>query len=273
RGVTDGQGRMVRVPERVTRVVALAPSATEIVYALGAGPAVVGLDRFSDYPPETKQVEKVGGDVEPSLERIVALKPDVVFTATTANTLATVRALERLGIAVYVSRPDSVEEVYRDVRGIADALGRHEAGVRLTDEMRARIERVRAAHAEGPRVPTLLVVWAEPLVVVGKGSHVAELLAIAGGRNVAGDAEQPFPTYSVERVLARAPEVLIVGTHAEGAPPMRSLERLTTLPAVRNRRIHLVDGDLMFRPGPRLPDGAEAIARVLHPAAGDGGAR
>jgi iron complex transport system substrate-binding protein len=270
REIKDQTGRTVRLPATVSRVISLAPSTTEILYALSAGDRIVGLDRFSDYPPEAQRKERVGSNLDPSLERILGLKPDVVFVATTANSLATVGTIEKLGIAVYVSRASSLAEVYDDVVGVADAIGLRQDGEKLAASMRARIEAVRAAHLGQRPVSALVVVWSQPLNVAGKGGHVDELIRAAGGKNIADDSEQPFPTYSVERVLARAPEVILVGTHSEGAPPMTPLMQLQ-VPAVKNHRVHQVDGNLLFRPGPRLPDGVELVARLLHPIA-DGGA-
>jgi iron complex transport system substrate-binding protein len=131
--------------------------------------------------------------------------------------------------------------------------------------MRARIAAVASRVSALPPVKAVVVVWSEPLVVAGAQSHVAELLRAAGGVNVADDSQQPFPTYSLERLVERAPEVIIVGSHADVTPPLAPMEALKSIPAVKNHRIVLVDGDLLFRPGPRLPDGVEALGRALHP--------
>jgi iron complex transport system substrate-binding protein len=263
RSVTDGMGRAVRLPATVARVVSLAPSSTEILFAIGAGATVVGLDRYSDWPPQTARVEKVGANLDPSLERVVALRPDVVFTNTSANNQATVEGLERLGLAVFVSRSEGLEAIYRDVQAIGDAVGRSAAASRLAADLRARVEAVRARARGAPPVRTLVVVWPDPLVVAGPTTHVSDLLAAVGAVNVADDTRQSFPTYSLERVIARAPEALIVGTHSNGPPSLAALERLTTVPAVRDRRVFTVDGDLLFRPGPRVADAVERLAELL----------
>lgn len=261
RTVVDGLGRQVRLPRAITRVVSLAPSSTEILFALGAGPLVVGVDRYSDYPPAARSVAHVGAEVDPSLERIVALRPDVVFTATSANAQDTVETLERLGLPVYVSRAESLETILADLRGIGGALGLEADATRLTAEMRARLEAVRQRSAGRRPARVLVVVWPEPLVVAGRSSHVADLVRAAGGENVADDSSQPFPTYSTERVLEHAPEVVFVGTHSDGpAPSLAPILRLASLPAVRDHRVFTVDGNLLFRPGPRVVDGVEALA-------------
>ena len=265
RTLVDGLGRTVHLPAEVHRVIALAPSSTEILYAVGAGPLVVGVDRYSDWPPAARTLTHVGADVDPSLEKIAALHPDIVFTATSANNQKTAESLDRIGIPVWVSRADTIAEIYADVRGIASAVGRTEAGVIMSDKMRADLAALERRFAAQPAVGTMVVVWPEPLMVAGNAGHVGELVRMAGGRNLADDSSQAFPTYSLERLLARAPAVLIVGSHADAPPPLAPLERLTTLPAVRDHRIFLVDGDLLFRPGPRVVDGVAALGKLLHP--------
>ena len=272
----DGLGRLVRLPppERLRRLVSLAPSSTEILFALGAGDRIVGVDRYSDFPAATRQLTKVGADVDPNLERILALHPDAVLTATSANNQRTAEALERLGLPVYVSRAESLEQILDDVVALGGLLGRTAEAGALVSSLRARLEEVAVRRRGGRQVPTLVAVWTEPLVVAGGKSHVGDLLRAAGGDNVAGDAPQPFPTYSVERLLARRPEVVVVGTHADHAPPAAPLARLAERPGAPRFRIVEVDGDLLFRPGPRVVGGVEALAEILHPgAATDGGAR
>lgn len=265
RTVRDGIGREVVLPESVRRVVTLAPSATEILFAVGAGPLVVGVDRYSDFPPEVARCERVGADVDPSLERIVALKPDVVFTATTANNQRTAETLARLGIPVYVSAADHLDEILDDVARIGGVVGRGAPGTALAAALRARLDAVARRVAGAARTRALVVVWAEPLIVAGRGSHVDEMVRAAGGENLAADSGQGYPTYSLERLLARAPEVIVVGSHSDADPAGVLRARLATVPAARSGRIFPVDGDLVFRPGPRVVDGVELLARLFHP--------
>jgi iron complex transport system substrate-binding protein len=254
----------------VRRVVSLAPSTTEILFAIGAGSMVVGVDRYSDFPEQTRTLEKVGADIDPSLERIVALKPDLVFIATSANAQATGEALERLGVPLFVSRVETLEDVYRDIGAIGDAVDRRKEAFRTVASLRARIQAVSTRVAGEPPAKTAVVVWTDPLVLAGGKSHVADLLSASGGINIAQDSPQPFPSYSLERLVERAPEVLVLGTHADVKPPRGALEKLTSVPAVRNHRMVDLDGDLLFRPGPRLGEGAEALGRALHPNRFDG---
>jgi len=264
REIRDEMGRPVRLPSRIDRIVSLAPSTTEILFAIGAGPSVVGVDRYSDFPPSVNALPKVGADVDPSLERIVALKPDAVFSNKTANRQATAEALERLGIPVFVSRDDTLDDIYRDVAALGDATGHAAEARALVDRMKARIAAVGERRRGQPPVKSLVVVWSEPLMVAGRRSHVGDLLAAAGGDNVVDDATPDFPTYSLERVVARPPKVAVVGMHADAPPPLAPLQRLSATLGARGFRIATVDGDLLFRPGPRVADGVEALDRVLH---------
>jgi iron complex transport system substrate-binding protein len=248
----------------VRRIVSLAPSSTEILYALGVGDRVVGVDQYSDWPPAAAAVPRVGSDLSPSVERILALKPDVVFIATSANSRELPAELERLGVRVVISHVETLDDLWRDIVASGDAVGRHDAGVALAASLRARVAATHARVAALPVPRVLLVVWADPLTVVGGHSFVDEVIRAAGGANIAGDSAQPYPQYSVERMLARAPEVIVVGSH-KGGPPLAPLTSHTSLPAVKNGRIHSVDGDLLFRPGPRLVDGVELLARLFHP--------
>ena len=248
----------------VRRIVSLAPSSTEILYAIGAGADLVGLDQYSDWPPEAARVASVGSDLSPSVERIMALKPDIVFIATSANSRDVPAELERLGVRVFISRVETLDGLWRDIAATADAVGRHAAGVALVDKLRARVAAAHARVAALPAPKVLVVVWADPLTVVGGHSFVDDAIRAAGGDNIAGDAQQPYPQYSVERMLARAPEVVVVGSH-KGGPTLAPLTAHPSLPAVKNGRIHSVDGDLLFRPGPRLVDGIELMARLFHP--------
>jgi iron complex transport system substrate-binding protein len=175
---------------------------------------------------------------------------------------------------VYVSRADSLGGIFADMEALGRVLEREPAARSLIAGLRARLARTAARVAGRDATRCAVFVWPGPLVVAARrGNHVSDLLAAAGGVNLVDDASQPFPTYSTERLIAKAPQVLLVGTHATGAPALEPLLSLASIPAVRDKRVHLVDGDILFRPGPRVVDGVEALARLLHPELyGDGGA-
>ena len=204
RTVTDAIGRPVQLGA-VRRIVSLAPSSTEIVVALGAGDRLVGIDRYSDYPESVRSLPQVGTDMEPSLEKILAMRPDVVLVATSANAQRSVETMTRAGAPVYVSRADSLEGVYGDILGIGQAIDRDEAAHVLVARMKRDIAAMTASARGLPPTSCAVIVWPSPLIVAGRGSHVGDLVVAAGGTNVVDDSPQPFPNYSTERLVKRAP--------------------------------------------------------------------
>jgi iron complex transport system substrate-binding protein len=271
RTVTDALGRPVQLGT-VRRIVSLAPSSTEIVAALGAGDRLVGVDRYSDYPERVRALPQVGTDMEPSLEKILGLRPDLVLVATSANAQRSVESMSHAGVPVFVSRADSLDGIYADIVSIGRAIERDAEAAALVAQMKRQIAET-SARASGPRISCAVIVWPSPLIVAARGSHVGDLIVAAGGTNVVDDSPQPFPNYSNERLVKHAPQVLIVGSHAGGTPSLEAIERLDSIPAVRDKRVHIVDGDLLFRPGPRVVQGVAMLLGALHPELSDGGTR
>jgi iron complex transport system substrate-binding protein len=247
--------------------VSLAPNLTEVLFALGAGDQVVGVSAFSTEPPEARRRPVVGGDINPSLERIVGLRPDLVLTATTANRPLDAERLTRLGLPVYVSRAERMTLVPATIRAVGRLVGREAAGEALARTVEGEVAAVVAAVRDVPRRSVLFVLWEQPLMVVAGGNHVDDLLALAGGANVAREAPGSFPRYSMEEILVRQPEVILIATH--GTEPDASLQRRwsrwDTLRAVREQRVHAIDGNPVLRPGPRIGQGLAMLARLLHP--------
>jgi iron complex transport system substrate-binding protein len=255
------------------RVVSLATSNTEILFAIGAGATVVGADVYANWPAAVTAVPRVGTQQEPSVEAVLGLRPDVVVSAMSANRQSTVEALERLGLPVFVTRTDDLAGLSRTIVDLGTLVGQRTAADALVHTIQAGLaqvqEQVRQQAQQVPRVRALVLVWSDPLYVVGRQTYTADLLALAGGDNVAADAEPGYPRYSLERVLRQAPEVIVMGTHTDErtGDPWRDWRRFPTLPAVRDGRLVTVDGDLIFRPGPRAVEAAQTLARALHPPA------
>jgi iron complex transport system substrate-binding protein len=265
RAVEDGMHRQLFVRNDAARIVSLAPSSTEILFALGVGAHVVGVDNFSNYPAATASLPRLGSNLEPALERIEALRPDVVFTATSANNQQTTDALQHFGIPVFVSRSESLDDVYADIAAIARAVDKAAAGARISTELRDDLIATRARVAGAQPTRVAIVVWPDPLIVAGGRSHVGALIDVARGINIAGDDAQPFPNFSLERLIASRTDVLVLGSHSQGAAQLGSLARIDAIPAVHNHRVYELDGDLLFRPGPRLGLAARELAAILHP--------
>jgi iron complex transport system substrate-binding protein len=251
------------------RVVSLAPSLTEILWALGAGERVVGVCAQCDYPPAVAALPRVGGYLAPSVEAVIAARPDLVVVVPSPGNREAVRALDRAGVQVLVVHDRTLDDFRASVRTIAGALGLAAAGERLVTEIDRGLAAVRARVAGVPARRVLLVVGHSPLVVAGAGTLQDELVTIAGGTNVAADVGQAWPQISPELVVARAPEVIVdagMGTEAGGHDLFAAL---TTVPAVRDHRVVRIAGDALFRAGPRVVEAARALARAIHPEAGD----
>jgi iron complex transport system substrate-binding protein len=248
-------------PPVVRRVVTLAPSLTDTVLALGAGDLLVGVSRF-DERPEVQTLPRVGGFVDPSVEAVAALKPDMVLVQPSPGNRGPVEALAGLGIPILALRLASVDDVLAGLRATGTALGHAaegEALARTLEHTRAEVrERSRGLGA----VRVLFVYGFQPLVVAGPGSFAAELLRDAGGTNVASDAGRAYPVWSVERALTTKPDVVVDASNSDSGR-----EALRALPGLREARWAVLPSPALLHPGPALGRGLLELFRVLHPAA------
>jgi iron complex transport system substrate-binding protein len=255
------------------RIVSLVPAITETLFALEIGSRVVGVSAYCDHPPETRTLPKVGSFTEPVAETIVALRPDLVLTSPSPGNETTVRAIERTGVRVAVVQSEGgLREARSAILEVARVVGAGAAGEALVARIDARLDAVRQAAATLPRPTAAIVVGREPLVLAGPGSYLGELLALAGGANVADALGGRWPRVGMEFLVASRPEVLVdlsvgMGDAPDDEDAARAWASMPSLPAVASGRV-LRDRDaLMLRPGPRLADAAEALFRALHPAA------
>jgi iron complex transport system substrate-binding protein len=268
REVTDEAGRTVRIPQPVRRIVSLAPSLTETVYALGLQDHLVGDTDYCDYPPDAQKKTKVGGGINPSFEEIAALHPDLVLVTKGFNRLETVHALEGLGISSYATDPHTVDEIMTSTKKLADILGVPEAGVSVAEDMQRHLVDLQQRIGALPAKHVLFVVWTQPLISVGKRTFIADALRFAGAVSII-DSEQDWPQVNLEEVARLQPEFLVfAASHSETVP--REIEVLATLPswqtldAITNRR-YAVISDAVNRPAPRIVSAIEELARQLHP--------
>jgi iron complex transport system substrate-binding protein len=266
RSFTDEVGRHVQVPSGVKRIVSLAPNLTEIVFALGQGDRLAGDTDFCDYPSEASKKPHVGGPVNPNLEQVVALKPDLVL-ATAINRRETVDALARIGVPVYATDPHSVADMIESVEHIGKVLEAEKTATPLAEALRERLSSLdrRIAGITPRRV--LFVVWTDPLITVGRDSFIADALRRAGARSVV-DATAEWPRISFEEILRLQPEFLVFA-NAHAADAQRDIDSLRTRPGWRNldamRRGNIVVvSDAINRPAPRMVDAVEQLARAFH---------
>ncbi|MDX2500630.1 MAG: cobalamin-binding protein [Deltaproteobacteria bacterium] len=264
----DQLERRVAVPDDPQRVISLAPSITEIVFALEQGNRLKAVTRYSDYPHEATQLPRIGSYVRLDIERIVALNPDLCIATKDGNPKAIIDRLASLNIPVYVVDPHSLNTILETIREIGTILNADDRAITLTTSMRARIQRVKSRVAQVNHRPRVFFqIGVSPIVSVGTETFIHELIEIAGGKNLA-EGPLAYPRFSREQVLTLKPEVLIITSMARQAvfeQVKAQWRRWPNIPAVRDDRIHLVDSDLFDRPSPRLVNGLELLIRLIHP--------
>lgn len=268
RQVVDPTGRPVQMPQNPERVVALAPSVTEIVYALQEEGRLVGVTRFSNYPAAAQHLPKVGSYVHLDVERVVALRPDLCIAVKDGNPIASVEQLLAVGIPVFAVDPVDLERVMQSVTAIGTILNADARARAVVSDMRRRMAAVQARISQTDRRPRVFFqIGISPIVSVGDNTFINTLITMAGGINVAAGTS-PYPRFSREQVIALAPEVMVISSMARQAV----FEQVKTewmqwpaIPAVRDEAIHIAPPDLFDRPSPRLVTALELLARFIHP--------
>jgi iron complex transport system substrate-binding protein len=258
--ITDELGRSVKVPAHPERIVSLAPSITEVLFALGAGDRVAGVTSYCDYPPEAREKPPVGDTLKPSVEKIVALKADLVIVSTASQIEAAFRKMDELGIPVFVTNPRSVDGVLASINTLGELIDAGDRAKQLSAELRGRIAAVETRVANVNRPSVLVLLGTEPLITVGAGSFVTDLINRAGARSISSDDNGDYPQYSIETVIAKQPEIILLQSGGTELTP-----RLRQTPAGRSNRVYHIDDDLLLRPGPRIIDGLEQLAVKVHP--------
>jgi len=268
REITDDAGRRVSVPVPVNRIISLAPNLTEIVFAIGAGHRLVGRTSYCDFPPEAKAVAEVGDTLNPSLERVIALQPQVVLISTSSQLQVFTQQLRDQNIAVFVTDPRDLEGVFRTIDQIGLIVGHQQQAELLIQKLRDRTNAVEQAVKDKQPVRVFFQVSAQPLIAPGRDAFVTDLIRRAGGISVTADVATAWPRYSNESALAAKPEAIILTTGGSmGTGNSTVTEALTQSPAVLAGRVYKINDDHLMRPGPRAVEGLEAMARALHPEA------
>lgn len=268
RVVVDGVGRRVKIPAHVDRIVSLAPNLTETLYALGLGDRVVGDTTYCDVPEEAKTKPHVGAPVNPSIEAIVALRPDLVLATTSINRVETVDALDHLGISVYTTNSQTVRKMIDSVGRVADLVDAEKEGATLTASLNARLKALKSRLANEAAVRVVFVVWLDPLQSVGQNTFIADALRWAGAESVV-TSNQNWPQLSLEEVVRLQPDYFVfAASHSgEGAITLEDLQKRPVwkdLRAIRSGHVAIVS-DEIDRPDPGLIDAIEQLARDLHP--------
>lgn len=260
RSVPDDLGKQVALPAKVTRAVSLAPNVTEIVFAVGAGDRLVGVTDFCDFPEEAKKIRKIGDTLKPNIEAIVALKPEVVLVSTASQLEAFTGTLAEQGIAVFVTNPNSLDGVFRSIERIGEVFGAESRAREVVGSLRERVA-VGEKKARTQDRYSVFVQIDKTLYTVGKESYITELVAKAGGVSVTKETPTAYPKLSKETALALKPEVIILSDSPDNDAPS---DAFADSPAVKNGRVYRINADILSRPGPRIVDAMEQIAKFLH---------
>jgi len=270
--VTDDLDREVVILQKPQRIVSLAPSTTEILFAIGAGDRVVGVDDYSNYPQDAVFVAKVGSFATINIERVVDLEPDLVVAAY-GNGIESINALSNLGVTVVGLNPDGLDEILDSINLLGAITGCEENATRLTDEMRMRIDAVKdmAANKKGDKPQVLYVIWHDPLWTAGGGTFEDEMISIAGGENIASELSS-YSMISLESVIDGNPEVIITtsggGMGVAGSDLaykyITTDSRFAGTSAVKEGRVYVIDADIATRPGPRIVEALEEIFECIH---------
>jgi iron complex transport system substrate-binding protein len=254
-------------PGRPERIVSLSPALTEILFAVGAGGRVVGITDYCDFPPDALGLPRVGGYANPSVESVLALRPDLVVASPGPGNREAVRALERAGVRVAIFESETLEETFATIRAVARATGVDTRGDAVVRRMRERIDAVAGRVAALPRVRTLFCLQVDPIIAAGRGTLPAQILEAAGGENVVVNAR--YPRLGIESVIALGPDVIVqsrmdVPEEGKRDAAVDYWKRWPDLPAVRFGRVRPLQGSAALRPGPRVADAVEEIAEILH---------
>jgi iron complex transport system substrate-binding protein len=263
---TDDLERRITLRSTPRRIVSLAPSITESLFAIGAGHQVVGVTDYCDYPEEVRQKERVGGMTNPGIETIVSLNPDLIILSMEGNVRQDFERLTGLGIPVFVTNPRTLGGIFKSIADIGRLTGRPSSAAAVLGRLRHRADSLAAIARTGTGVRLLFLVSLRPLMVAGGRTFLDELIRLAGGRNLAATSGSGYPTYSRETVVRDAPDVIL---HMEDeVRDIRTLLGLfpewKAIPALRTGRVFRINPDLVSRPGPRAVEGLDTLVRILN---------
>ena len=259
--VQDDLGRSVKLPGKVQRAISLAPSLTEAIFAVGAGDRLVGVTAYCNYPEGTNVIEKVGDTQTPNIERIITLKPDVVFVSTASQLEAFMQTLEQQNISVYVTDPADLDGMMRNLRTLGSIFGTEKTAEDLVAKLDSRAKAADESVKNKPKPRVFVQISNEPLFTIGQESFLTEIVNRAGGESVTKDVAAAYPKLSKETALAMNPDVIILSDSEDNRGPN---DVFKNSPAVKNGRVYRVNADILSRPGPRLVDALEQISVYLH---------
>ncbi len=263
----DDTGATLRLPKAAARIVSLAPHATENLFAAGAGERVIGVVEYSDFPAAAKRIAKVGDHAHPDFESILALKPDLVIVWQSGNAAGIVKRLETLGLPVYQTRPDRLEDIPANIEKLGRLAGSEAISSRAGAAFRQRLAALNKQYSARPPVKVFYQTWHQPLLTVGDSQIISEVIRLCGGENIFAGLRAKAPSVSIEAVLAANPEVIVASGMGYDTPiGLEDWKKWQQMQAVARGNLFHIPADLMQRPTPRLLDGAEQLCRHLESA-------
>ncbi len=266
--VEDESGSTIEIPARAQRILPLTPSLAEILFALELDERIVGVTDFATYPPAARKKPRVGTFMKPSLEKILALEPDLVIAGSERQDEKTYAALKHFAIPVYRIRPVDLNTIYRSITNLGEITGTLPKAQQVILGMKKKVAVVERRVAGLPRQRVFYQVGIDPIVSANSRTFAADLIRRAGGILVTADNPVRYPLYAIERVIIDAPEVIIISSMSPNTNYQsfrKSWQRWSSIPAVRQKRIHVIDSDMVDRPSPRIVDGLARMAEFIHP--------
>lgn len=264
--VEDGLGNKVTIQNKPWKIVSLAPSHTEILYTLELGNKIVGVDNNSDYPEDTKNKEKVGDYLSVNVEKIIELGPDLVIQYGPGDENVNARIREA-GIAILSYEPESIDEVINLMLELGKITDTVATAKMETIVMQSKLEYITNTVKDAEKTKVFYEVWNDPLMTAGPGTFLDELITLAGGENIAKDAQEGYPIYDIEQLIEKDPEVYLSAKDSEEktVESIKNRSGFEGINAIKNDRVYLLEPNIISRPGPRIVDGLEIIAKSLHP--------
>ena len=264
--VVDQFGNKVTLEKQPERIVSLAPSHTEILFSLGLGDKIVGVTSYCDYPEEAKTKEKVGSFDGINIEKVIELNPDLVVQYGEGDE-EIVGKIKEAGIPVVNYEPESVEDVIKTIKEIGNVTGAVEEAEKVTKAMEEKENEITEKIKDAKKVKVFYEIWHDPLTAAGPGSFMDQLINLAGGENIAKDAQGEYPQFDVEQLIERNPDVYLTAQDLKEktVDSIKARPGYANINAVKNDRIYLLDPNIVLRPGPRIVDALEIVAKVLHP--------
>jgi iron complex transport system substrate-binding protein len=267
---TDAMGRQVKIPKSVKRIISMAPNVTEMLFVLGLDNEIVGVTDFCNYPPEAKSKTKIGGYYNPNIEVIISLSPDLIIATPDGYSKERIDRLDQSGIPIFLINPQNIDDVLNSILLLGKVTDKEEIANQEVKKMRSRIMKIEGKIKQIPaqkRVKVFYEIGEDPLVTVGPNNFVNDLIEMAGGINIADDAPNSWPVYSVEAVIMKNPNIILTApsTMVSSTGQQRTKwDKYRTVSAVVNQNIYQVDPDILLRPGPRVVDGLEILYTLFY---------